>query len=112
MSDNAHANPTAGKEMGMALMTPQRRRKREMLEICLWMSGHFSIAKRRDTDFPLEEFRERLSKLFELGEYQGRVNELERIQASTLDADDDVWSTTDDGQLVPLTARLADLRAV
>ena len=41
----------------------------------------------------------------------GRLDELERVSKATLDADRDVWSTTDDGQIISLTERIKQLMA-
>jgi hypothetical protein len=38
-----------------------------------------------------------------------RFDELKRVKAVTLDAGTDVWSTTDDGQTISLTARMKQL---
>jgi hypothetical protein len=35
----------------------------------------------------------------------GRKDEIERIQRNTLDADSDVWSENDDGELISLAER-------
>ncbi len=42
-------------------------------------------------------------------ELAARVNEVERVLSATLDAKQDVWSTTDDGEVIPLIERLDDL---
>ena len=42
-------------------------------------------------------------------ELKARINEVERILSATLDAKQDVWSTADDGEVIPLIERLDDL---
>jgi len=56
-----------------------------------------------DTD--LLEFAEYIS-LF------SRMDELERVRAATLDAENDVWSLTDEGEVISMNDRLEELYKV
>lgn len=50
-----------------------------------------------------------LDEICRVVDVQARLSELRRVQLATLDADTDVWSTTDDNQIVPLTGRIQQL---
>lgn len=41
-----------------------------------------------------------------------RISELERVRYVTLDADSDVWSVSEQGSLISLTGRIAELTAL
>jgi hypothetical protein len=53
-------------------------------------------------ELPLGSFRNWMASI--------RLDELERIQSATLDAQTDVWSTDDDGQIIPLTERVEQVQ--
>jgi hypothetical protein len=40
---------------------------------------------------------------------KARIDELQRVRSATLDADTDVWSTTDDDRIISLTDRIKQL---
>jgi hypothetical protein len=56
-----------------------------------------------------DELRDELTKLQEYFDQAARQDELMRIKAATLDAESDVWSITDDGQVISLTDRVGEL---
>jgi hypothetical protein len=52
------------------------------------------------------------TELTELAKYisiMARMDELERVRAATLDAENDVWSITDEGEIVSLNDRVEEL---
>jgi hypothetical protein len=81
-----------------------------VLDMMIWLSARLEHTG-WDELVPQDELRARLRRVVQGGERLGRLDELKRIAASTLDADMDVWSTTDDGRIVPLTERIASLEA-
>ena len=54
--------------------------------------------------------REELDDLAELAAYLGGIDEIDRIQTNMLDADIDVWSEDDDGQIISIAQRRAELQ--
>jgi hypothetical protein len=54
-------------------------------------------------------FIERLDSIYAFIEKHARFDELQRVRAVTLDADTDVWSKDDSGQIIPLTERIKQL---
>jgi hypothetical protein len=57
-----------------------------------------------------EAFIEEIERIRMAADLAGRLNELERIQSATMDVDRNVWSTRDDGTLIPFPDRLDELR--
>lgn len=56
--------------------------------------------------FDEDRLRFYLSNLLRRAEGIARVDEIQRVQKNTLDADSDVWSQNDKGELISLTDRL------
>jgi hypothetical protein len=56
-----------------------------------------------------DELKNKLEKLQEYFDHAARQDELMRIKAATLDADNDVWSITDDCQVISLNDRVEEL---
>ena len=88
---------------------------KKSLKVAMWDVMYYLAVKLEGSGayylLPQEEFEARLYRMAQRCERLGRINELQRIKDSTLDAESDVWSKTDDGQVVSLTERLATLDA-
>ena len=58
-----------------------------------------------------EKWAEFITKVCQTTDKEARADELDRIRSVTLDADVDVWSMEDSGQLISLIERLKQLKA-
>jgi hypothetical protein len=74
-----------------------------------WQRMHMFLLLNTVINSDPEGFMQQMEVIFEAAGDQARLDELQRIKASTLDADTDVWSKTDDGKLVSLTERIQQL---
>jgi len=69
------------------------------------------LSKRLMEGMEQREIIQELWDFAELCEYLGAIDELDRISGNTLDADVDVWSADDDGNMLLLSKRRAELQA-
>jgi hypothetical protein len=68
-----------------------------------------AITKLANRQLTPDELRAELTKLQEYFDQAARQDELLRIKAATLDAESDVWSLTNDGEIVSLNDRVEEL---
>jgi hypothetical protein len=59
-----------------------------------------------------EDLQRVLHKFFASATFGARLDEIARIRAYTLDADTDVWSSDDDGNMQSLDHRMAEVKLI